>query len=224
MLNDGHDTTVDYAANWTRSFLTPLLTNPNFNTPGTLIVVTFDENETYTIKNNVWTLLLGNAVPPALRNTTDATFYTHYSQLATCESNWGLYSLGRGDATPPYNNVFSWVASAAKWTNANVTANQIPYDNFTASGYFDTANPAPIPAVITNYTGPGGKGILPSLKGVNGSAINPPSSSSSASASGSGSAAASKSAAVHQFTFSYKGLVGILCTTVAFSVGLLVLA
>ena len=44
MLDDGHDTTVNYAANWTRSFLTPLLTNPNFNNR-TLIVVTFDENE-----------------------------------------------------------------------------------------------------------------------------------------------------------------------------------
>jgi Phosphoesterase family len=45
MLDDGHDTTINYAANWTRNFLTPLLTNPNFNNNRTLIVITFDENE-----------------------------------------------------------------------------------------------------------------------------------------------------------------------------------
>lgn len=141
-------------------------------------------------------------------------------------SHMRLLDSGRGDATPPNNNVFSFVAAAANWTNQNVSASAIPYNNFTASGYFDTDAPAPIPAVITNYTGPGGKGVLPSLKGVNGSAINPPSSSSSASASGgaaaSGSAAAtSKSAAVHQFTFSSHVLVGMVCVSVAFFVGLL---
>jgi hypothetical protein len=144
MLNDGHDTTIDYVSNWTRSFLTPLLNNTNFNDNKTLIIVTFDENETYTIKNNVWTLLLGNAVPPSLRNQTDSTFYTHYSQLSTVQANWALYNLGRGDATPPNNNVFSFVATAANWTNVNVTSAQIPYNNFTASGYKSCAPPLPL--------------------------------------------------------------------------------
>lgn len=142
-----------------------------------------------------------------------------------------LRSSGRGDATPPNNNVFSFVAAAVNWTNVNVTADEIPYNNFTASGYFDPANPAPIPAVITNYTGPGGKGVLPNLIGVNGSAIPPPSSSSSASPSvASGSvapsvsasvAATSKSAAVHQVTFSSQVFVGMVCICVAFFAGLL---
>jgi Phosphoesterase family len=141
MLNDGHDTTIDYASNWTRSFLTPLLNNTAFNDNKTLIIITFDENETYTIKNNVWALLLGNAVPPSLRNQTDSTFYTHYSQLATVQANWKLYNLGRGDATPPNNNVFSFVAAAANWTNVNVTVAEAPYNNFTATGY--KPNPPP---------------------------------------------------------------------------------
>jgi len=93
MLNDGHDTTVDYAGNWTRSFLTPLLNNTNFNGNKTLILVTFDENETYDIRNQVWTLLLGNAIPPNLRGTTDPTYYTHYSCLSSIQANWGLYHL-----------------------------------------------------------------------------------------------------------------------------------
>ena len=93
MLNDGHDTTVDYTGNWTRSFLTPLLNNTNFNGNKTLILVTFDENETYETKNQVWTLLLGNAIPPNLRGTTDPTYYTHYSCLSSIQANWGLYHL-----------------------------------------------------------------------------------------------------------------------------------
>ena len=164
MLDDGHDTTVNYAGNWIRDFLTPLLNDTKFNQEKTLIMITFDETQTYSSKNNVWALLLGSAIPPSLRGTIDSTFYTHYSCLSTLEANFQLYNLGRGDATPPFNNVFDFVASTTNWTNVEVTADQIPYNNFTASGYFDTKNPAPIPAVITNYTGPGGKGLLPSLQ------------------------------------------------------------
>jgi hypothetical protein len=177
--------------------------------------------ETYTIKNNVWTLLLGNAVPESLWGQTDPYFYTHYSQLATVELNWNLYNLGRGDATPPYNNIYSFVAKAGNYTgNMNLTADQIPYFNETGAGYFNTTAEAPIPAVITNYTGASGKGLLPSLQGANGSAINPPSSSASASSSSSSAASTSKSAAVHEFKFSYHMLVGMLCASVAFVIGL----
>ena len=108
----------------------------------------------------------------------------------------------------------------------------IPYNNFTASGYFDSADEGPIPAVNETAPGAGGKGILPSLKGINGSAIPPPSSASATAsgsaaasgASGSASAAASgsKSAAVRQFTYSYAEMVGILFALAAFTLGLVV--
>lgn len=97
MLDDGHDTSVDYIASWLQYWLVPLLNNTNFNDNGTLIVLTFDETETYTVNNNVLTLLLGGAVPENLRGSTDPTYYTHYSLLSTVEANWGLGSLGRGD-------------------------------------------------------------------------------------------------------------------------------
>ncbi len=97
MVNDGHDTSVDYAASWLQYWLVPLLSNQNFNDNGTLVVLTFDENESYTENNCVLTLLLGGAVPASARGTTDSTFYTHYSLLSTVEANWGLGSLGRGD-------------------------------------------------------------------------------------------------------------------------------
>jgi Phosphoesterase family len=227
MQNDGHDTTVDYAGNWSRSFLTPLLTNPSFINK-TLVLLTFDENETYTIKNKVWTLLLGDVIPASLRGTTDDTFYTHYSCISTIQNNWGLYTLGRGDVIPDYSNVFSVVANKTGWKNVQVAEADIPYFNFTENGYFDTSNEGPIPAVNETALGAGGKGILPSLKGANGSAIPPPpASTASATATGSASAGSSaasatgsKSAAIRQFTYSFEGMIGCVCAILAFSVGL----
>lgn len=96
-MNDAHDTDIDFASDWLEFWLVPLLSNPAFNDNKTLIVLTFDENETYDINNQIYTLLLGGAVPQHLRGTTDDTYYTHYSTLSTVENNWGLGSLGRGD-------------------------------------------------------------------------------------------------------------------------------
>jgi hypothetical protein len=47
MTDDGHDTDVTFAATWARGFLTPLLNNSYFMN-NTLIVLTFDEDETST--------------------------------------------------------------------------------------------------------------------------------------------------------------------------------
>src|SRR5947207_10665273 len=130
MQHDGHDTTIDYAGNWSRSFIEPLLTNGTFINK-TLVLLTFDENDTYTIKNKVWAVLLGDVIPANLRGTTDNTFYTHYSTLSTVEANWGLYHLGRGDVITQYSNVFQLVANMTGYTNANVSDADIPYFNST---------------------------------------------------------------------------------------------
>jgi len=97
MTNDGHDTSITVAGNWARNFITPLLTNPNF-ADNTLIQLTFDETEAQVGKNNVFTILLGDAVESSLHGTTNSTAYTHYSTLATVEHNWNLGNLGEGDA------------------------------------------------------------------------------------------------------------------------------
>jgi hypothetical protein len=78
-------------------WLVPLLKDPNFNNNRTLIMLTFDESGTYTINNQVAAVLLGGALPTALKGTTDDTYYTHYSTISTVEANWGLGSLGRQD-------------------------------------------------------------------------------------------------------------------------------
>ena len=100
MVNDAHDTTIDFAASFLSYWLEPLLSDERFNDNRTLILVTFDENENYDINNNIFAVLLGGAVPEELRGTVDTTYYTHYSSMSSVQANWGLGSLGRGDTDP----------------------------------------------------------------------------------------------------------------------------
>jgi hypothetical protein len=58
-VNDAHDTTIDFAASFLEYWLLPLLTDPRVNDNETLILLTFDETETYTIQNNVFAVALG---------------------------------------------------------------------------------------------------------------------------------------------------------------------
>lgn len=107
MTSDGHDSDMQTAGKWTRNFLEPLLTNPNF-TKNTLILVTFDETDAYEIKNQVLAVLVGDAIPSELVGTTDSNFYNHYSEIATVSANWDLPTLGRWDVGA---NVFGLVGA-----------------------------------------------------------------------------------------------------------------
>lgn len=75
MTNDGHDTNVAFAGKWARNFLTPLLTDPKFM-KNTLVMLTFDEDETYPDQNRIMAILLGDAVPANLVGTTDKNYYS----------------------------------------------------------------------------------------------------------------------------------------------------
>jgi hypothetical protein len=183
MVNDGHDTSIDYTASWLQYWLVPLLNDTNFNDNGTLIVLTFDETETYTVNNRVLTILLGGAVPENLRGTTDSTYYTHYSLLSTVEANWGLGSLGRGDtnkyvsrslltlARSTYNpttshrtlsNVFSFVANATGYTNVDISGDAIPLTNATGTinGPLNPNQYVPFTAPNTSAVGAGGGSVF----------------------------------------------------------------
>lgn len=113
MLNDGHNTTLDFATNWSREFLKPLLVDGAF-AEKTLIQLTYDESEDYSKPNRVVSLLLGNAVPESLKGSTDDTFYTHFSILSTMENNWELPNLGRYDVGA---NVFQLAADITGYAN-----------------------------------------------------------------------------------------------------------
>lgn len=161
LRNDAHDTNVGYAASWLSYWLLPLLNDPNFNTNKTLILLTFDENETYTIGNSVYSLLLGGVIPQAMKNTTDSTFYTHYSAISTVENNWDLGNLGRQDTNKTLANVFNLVASVTSYHNNNLTNSSsfLPQLNITGTipGPLNPNYFVPYLAPNTNSTG-GGSG------------------------------------------------------------------
>ncbi len=160
MMNDGHNTTLSTATDWSRSFLAPLLTDGAF-AERTLIALTYDESEDYAQPNHIVTLLLGSAVPQELKGTTDDTFYTHYSLLATVQANWGLHHLGRYDVGA---NVFKFVADAAGYKGnrepegANAVNNSVSYPGML---HEDPDQRAAIPAPNLYLVGAGGLGVLP---------------------------------------------------------------
>ncbi|TAQ88202.1 hypothetical protein B7494_g3472 [Chlorociboria aeruginascens] len=158
MLNDGHNTSLSYAVNWTSSFLTPLLLNPTFMNK-TLILLTYDESETYSEPNKIVSLLLGDAIPSNLKGTSDDTLYTHYSILSTLENNWNLPNLGRYDVGA---NVFQFMASNTGYKNhapsnlANVD-NSLSYAGFLNSNNVTKYNDIPVPNL--QLIGAGGKAV-----------------------------------------------------------------
>lgn len=94
--DDGHNTGISYGGKWLADFLPKLTSNKDFM-DGTLIVITFDEDDGK-YKNNVYTMLIGDMIPKGRK---DSTTYNvgHYSLLRTWEDNWNLGNLGRKDAS-----------------------------------------------------------------------------------------------------------------------------
>lgn len=155
MTSDGHDTSVTTAGAWLRTFLTPLLSNPNFLN-STLIHITFDESETYAAQNRVFSILLGDALPTHLVNTADSNFYDHYSEIATVEANWGLFTLGRWDVGA---NVFGWVAGVTGdvvrvWDGNGVPSLEDTFLNASYPGIFNgevwAEQPVPNSELVVN--------------------------------------------------------------------------
>ncbi|KAG0633291.1 phosphoesterase family-domain-containing protein [Tuber brumale] len=155
---DGHDTSVTVAGAWTRSFLEPLLTNDYFM-KDTLILVTFDENHTYTRPNRVVGILLGGAVPESVHGTTDSNYYDHYSEISTIEANWGLHTLGRYDVGA---NVFSLVANKTKDVVRKHPNLDGVYLNESYPGIFHSKKwaPQPVPNTSLNING---RSVLPGV-------------------------------------------------------------
>lgn len=128
MTSDGHDSTIRVAGKFSYDFFNPLLQDEYF-TKNTLVVLTFDENETYEDKNRVAAFLLGD-IPEELKGTEDDTFYNHYSILATIQNNWDLANLGRNDCGA---NVFDIVADKTGHKNKKVDTTHM-YNNESVPG------------------------------------------------------------------------------------------
>ncbi|CAI7617802.1 unnamed protein product [Penicillium glandicola] len=131
MTNDAHDTNITVAGAWTKRFLSPLLKNEYFS-KDSLILLTFDESGNYTVPNRVFSFLVGGAIPSHLKGTTDDTFYTHYSIIASLSANWGLPSLGRWDCGA---NLLDLVAEKTGYVNWEVD---------TSNAYINETYPGPL--------------------------------------------------------------------------------
>jgi hypothetical protein len=163
MMNDGHNTTLETATRWSHEFLQPLLADGAF-AERTLIALTYDESEDYSQPNHIVTLLLGSAVPPALKGTEDDTFYTHYSILSTLQANWRLHNLGRYDVGA---NVFRFVAELAGYAGNKDPANLATLNNsvsYPGLLHEDPLKQLPIPVPNIYLTGAGGLPVLPSIQ------------------------------------------------------------
>ena len=159
MTDDGHDTNVTFASAWERSWITPLLTNSYFM-DNTLVLLTFDESETYTLKNKMFAVLLGGAIPQSLQGTTDDTFYTHYSAISSVSANWALPSLGRWDCGA---NVFAVVANKTGYKNQAVATNAL-YLNASYPGPVADSAYSPVwPVPNTSDKCVAGQGVLGSV-------------------------------------------------------------
>ncbi|KAF9883918.1 hypothetical protein FE257_002661 [Aspergillus nanangensis] len=159
MTNDAHDTNITFAGAWSYKFLAELLENEYF-TKDTLILLTFDENDTYEIGNNIYSILLGGAVPKHLIGKKDDTFYTHYSIIASLSANWGLPSLGRWDCGA---NILSFLAEKIGYVNYEVDTSNMnlneTYPGPLSSGDISTFTPN-WPAPLTRGACSAGHGIL----------------------------------------------------------------
>ena len=159
MLNDGHNTSLPFATRWAKDFLEPLFQDEYFMRK-TLILLTYDESETYSKPNKIISLLLGGALPTTQRGTTDDTFYTHYSILSTLENNWALPNLGRYDVGA---NVFDLVAKQTGYRNHAVNGStvdlSVSYPGLLNRDHSLDQTPPPNPFL----RGAGGQGILPTL-------------------------------------------------------------
>ncbi|KAG2418275.1 hypothetical protein HFD88_001376 [Aspergillus terreus] len=163
MTNDAHDTNLTFAAKWERNWITPLLNNSYFM-ENTLVLLTFDEDETYPKDNRIMGILLGGAVPDHLKGTKDDTFYTHYSMIASVSANWGLPSLGRWDCGA---NILELVANKTGYVNYDVDTTHLrlneTYPGPLSTGEYSEYSPEwPIP--LTDAECSAGHGILDIVK------------------------------------------------------------
>ncbi|KAJ9138641.1 Acid phosphatase-like protein [Pleurostoma richardsiae] len=163
MMHDGHNTTLGASTSWSHHFIEPLLSAFPAD-ERTLILLTFDESEDYSRPNHIASLLLGSAVPAALKGTTDDGFYTHYSILSTVEYNWGLPNLGRYDVGA---NVFGVVADTTGYKGNKDPGNVLTVNNsvsYPGALHNETDKWAAIPPPNLKLVGAGGLPVLDSIK------------------------------------------------------------
>lgn len=161
------DTSVTVAGKWCRDLLEPLLNDKESSFwDRTLVLITFDETETYPKSNRVFSILLGDAVPEHLKGTSDDSYYNHYSEISTVEANWDLHTLGRFDVGA---NVFKFVGEKTgdhvrPWDAATGSNPSIFFNSSYAGPLNEDFDKAPYEAPNVHIRSPGsGRTVLPAI-------------------------------------------------------------
>lgn len=94
--NNGHDTKIDFTANWLKQNFDAVFSNPQMMAD-TLVIITFDEGNR-SPKNQIYTVLIG---PSVIAGSQQGDKHSHYSLLRLIEDEFGLGSLGKGDFNSP---------------------------------------------------------------------------------------------------------------------------
>ena len=96
MKNNAHDTDLNYAGKYLKNWLNVHLNDPSFIN-GTLLIVTFDEDDVNTGRtNHIPALMWGRDY--LYSGVTIPGIFNHYSLTKLLEENWGLGNLAREDA------------------------------------------------------------------------------------------------------------------------------
>jgi hypothetical protein len=93
--NDGHDTSLEFAGKWLDKTFSKNLKNPKLM-EDTLIIVTFDESESYFGANQIYTAIIAPGLQPGQ---VISDKHNHYSLLKFIETEWNLGDMGRKDKT-----------------------------------------------------------------------------------------------------------------------------
>ncbi|EFQ31007.1 phosphoesterase [Colletotrichum graminicola] len=169
LSHNGHDTNITVSCNWTRSFVEPLLSNPNFNDGKTLVYITWQANGQYPLaRNHVAGILLGSAIPSYLVGTSDSAYYNHYSEMSSVQANWNLHTLGRWDVgANVWNFIGSKTGDALRYWNETIAGDSFVnyYWNQSYGGVFSNGCNLPHSYVAPNLDilGGGYRTVLPAI-------------------------------------------------------------
>jgi hypothetical protein len=94
IVNDGHDTNVDFAGKWLMSNFGAILSNPQ-QLGDVLFIITFDESGFLSLGNQIYTVLIGSNIKNGTEN---SQRLSHPALLKLIEDEYGIGNLGRDDA------------------------------------------------------------------------------------------------------------------------------
>jgi chitodextrinase len=129
MLDDGHDTTLEYADHWLAGWLSPLLNDSFFQS--SVFFITYDEGATDAGYNGTdgGNIYLAAVSPFVQAGSTFTPYVSQFNLLSTVEWLLGVGGTGHNDSTPAWpamKGLFDFGPALAVAADANVTAGVAP--------------------------------------------------------------------------------------------------